>query len=125
MKTPRNGSYGTGVAGREALHLPPLHMTLSTIYAWSRILEAYRRRHPRHEVQVYYHSHAVRDLRLLVRQGTPLDVNGFEVRVETQDGNSGDVTQLLAMLEEAGGPEVGRFLTEDNPDYWFPILRRD
>ncbi len=110
----------TGVAGREALHLPPLKMSLSTIYAWSRILEAYRRRHPLHMTRVIYHGHAVQDLRMLVRQAVPLDSRGFELRVETDDGNSQDVPRLLALMEEAAGPDFQHFLTDNDPNRWFP-----
>ena len=109
----------TGVAGREPLRLPRLRMSLSTLYAWSRILQGYRSRHPRHQVRIFYLRKAVRDLRGLVRYTPQLDPDGFEVQVETETGDSADVVTLLRLLEEAAGPQVQRFLIDDNPGGWF------
>jgi hypothetical protein len=119
MKSASGKLDGTGVAGREALQLPPLKMSLSTVYAWSRILAAYGQRHPRHQVRVYYHGHVIQDLRMLVRRGLALDAKGFEVRVETHNGHSADVPRLLRLMEEAGGPECLRLLSADSPELWF------
>lgn len=107
------------MAGRQQLHLPQLRMSLSTVYAWSRILAAYARRHPRHQVRIFYHERAVQDLRLLVRQSPQLDPSGFEMRVETADGDSREVVALLRLMERAGGPDAPLFLTGDDPDGWF------
>ena len=115
MKTARE----TGVAGRQALRLPVLRMSLSTVYAWSRILAAYAQRHPQHQVRVFYHGHPVQDLRMLVRQAPQLDAAGFEVRVQSADGTSREVVVLLQLMEQAAGPAMHTFLTADDPNLWF------
>ncbi len=112
-------AQGTGVAGRQQLQLPHLRMSLSTVYAWSRILAVYARRNPSHEVRIFYHDRTVQDLRLLVRQSPQLDPNGFEVRVHTADGDSHEAVLLLRLMERAAGPDVHTFLTGDDPAGWF------
>jgi|SRR5579863_4834427 hypothetical protein len=105
--------------GRLPLRLPLRRISVSTMYAWTRVLEAYGVRHPHHEVLVFYHRSCVHDLKLLVRHSPQLDPAGFEVRVQAPDSVLGDVPRLIKLLEESAGPELQHFLTDNNPDSWF------
>ena len=105
--------------GRQALHLPLRRISVSTVYAWTRVIEAYEKRHPDHEVQVFYHRNQVRDLKLLVRHSPQLDPHGFAVQVRAPQQDQQEVMRLVGLLEEASGPDLQKFLTADDPNVWF------
>ena len=105
--------------GRQALHLPLRQISVSTVYAWTRVIEAYGKRHPDHEVRVFYHRNQVQDLKLLVRHSPLLDPNGFAVQVQAQQVEQQEVLRLVSLLEQATGPDLQKFLTADDPNVWF------
>jgi len=105
--------------GSQPLNLPLQPISVSTIYAWTRVWEGYSRRHAAHQLEIYYHRELVRDLKRLVRYNPQLDPAGFSVRVQAPDGNLGDIPQLLSLFERAAGPERQRFLTDDDSNAWF------
>jgi hypothetical protein len=106
--------------GRQALHLPMRRrINVQTMHAWKRILETYTKRHVTHRIEVFYHRNEVRDLTELAEHAPQLDPAGFEVRVRAPDDDLGEVPRLLKLLERAVGPELPRFLTDNEPNAWF------
>jgi hypothetical protein len=114
-----NTSSQTGSGASSSLHLPARRLSLSTMYAWGRIMETYLLRHPRHQVRVLYRHQVVQDLKQLVLHSPNLDPGAFEVRVQTPDGDSAEVPRLLALMHEAAEPHQEHFLTDDRPERWF------
>jgi hypothetical protein len=112
-------AHPTIEAGRQPLHLPLRRISVSTMYAWTRVIEAYGKLHPDHQVQIFYRHTSVRDLKLLVKHSPQLDPHGFEVRVETPNEDRQDVSRLVSLLEDATGPALPKFLTDKDPNAWF------
>ena len=106
--------------GRQALRLPKRRkINVKTMAAWKRILDVYLRRHVTHRVEVFYHRNEVRDLAELVQHAPQLDPAGFEVRVRAPDDDLGEVPLLLKLLQQADGPDLPRFLTDEDANVWF------
>ena len=101
------------------LHLPLRRISISTMYAWTRVLDAYKKRHPGHDVDMLYHHISVRDLKLLVRHTPDLDPHGFAIRVNGGDPELDDVPLLIARLQEAAGEEMAKYVAAEDPDSWF------
>jgi hypothetical protein len=105
--------------GRQPLHLLVRRIGVSTMYAWTRVMEAYSRRHPLQQVHVFYHRNRVQDLKLLVKHSPQLDSRGFEVKVVSPNEELEEVPRLMKLLEEAATPQGQHFLTDANPSAWF------
>lgn len=106
--------------GRQPLRLPKRRrINIKTMAAWKRILETYVKRHVTHRVEVFYHRNEVRDLDELLQHAPQLDPAGFEVRVRAPDDDLAEAPLLLKLLAQADGPDLPRFLSDEDPNAWF------
>src|SRR5579862_5865931 len=114
----------------DGLGLKPLRprmrrLGLDTMLAWGRLVDAYGKRHPLHQVQIFYHHNRVHDLKRLVEQFPQLDFAGFEIRVVSPEGRLDEVPQLMKLMEGAAGNQLERFLRDANSDAWFLVQPAD
>ena len=99
----------------------PLMRRLSgnTMRAWTRLVDGYLKRHPLHQVHIFYHHHQVRDLGDVVMHSPQIDHAGFEIRVKSPEEDLQEVPKLLKLMESATGPRLEHFLSDPDPTAWF------